>query len=75
MTLRWEGPSAHLAGSVLTDEETGQEIEVQGDGTYTFVMTGTSRSFRWMVKAGNQAIFSDGFESGNTSAWSNAVGE
>ncbi len=69
VTLRWDGPSSRLDGSVLTDVETGEQVDVSGDGSYTFVMNGNSRSFHWVSQAASQGLFADSFESGDTSAW------
>ncbi len=69
VTLRWEGPASRLLGSALTDVETGEEVAVAPDGSYTFTMTGATRSFHWGYLTGTDVIFTDGFESGDTSAW------
>ena len=69
MTLSWQGPEAQLLRSVLTDVETGEQVAVAPDGSYTFAMTGPSRSFQWSIPAGADLIFADSFESGDTSAW------
>ena len=69
VTLSWQGPEAQLLRSVLTDVETGEQVAVAPDGSYTFAMTGLSRSFQWSIPAGADLIFADSFESGDTSAW------
>ncbi len=69
VTLRWEGPDSRLLGSVLVDLETGQQVAVAPDGSYTFTMMGPTRSFHWGYLTPDGLIFADGFESGDTSAW------
>lgn len=69
VTLRWEGPESRLLGSILTDLETGEEVAVAPDGSYTFTMSGPTRSFHWGYLTPASLIFADGFESGDTSAW------
>ncbi len=68
ITLRWEGPESRLLGSILTDLETGEQVAVAPGGSYTFIMTDTTRSFFWGYLNGD-LIFADGFESGDTSNW------
>ena len=68
VTLRWEGPNERLSESTLIDEETGESMAVNRDGSYSFTLTGTSRSFRWVVRTSGP-IFQDGFESGDASGW------
>ena len=70
VTLRWEGPASQFANSLLTDVQTGQQVTVSPDGSYTFVMTGSSRSFHWGYQTTESGlIFADGFESGDTGNW------
>ncbi|MEM7584220.1 MAG: GEVED domain-containing protein [Acidobacteriota bacterium] len=74
VTLSWEGPESRLLETVLTDDETGERVTVRPRESYTFTLTGTSRSFTWRVGGGELPpavlIFEDGFESGTTDAWS-----
>ncbi len=69
VTLRWEGPAERLLGAELTDLETGQRIAVDSSGSYVFSMNGPARQFAWVAQAASNEIFSDGFESGDTSRW------
>lgn len=71
VTLRWDGPTAQLLGSQLLDEESGERVAVQPDGSYAFTMSETSRGFRWILQgaAPSDVIFADGFESGDISNW------
>jgi hypothetical protein len=47
VTLEWAGPDAILGMSWLIDQHTGEVIEPDNRGTYTFVMNGRQRSFTW----------------------------
>ncbi len=49
VTLSWQGADEKLAYSILVDRETREKIPVVPDGTYTFTMNGSSRSFVWMI--------------------------
>ena len=49
VTLRWVGHATPLRGFRLIDEETGERVRVEPDGSYTFTMSDPGRrSFRWV---------------------------
>jgi len=47
LVLSWSGPEDILLHSQLIDEETGEVLAVNPDGSYTFKINGTSRKFSW----------------------------
>ncbi|RLA45940.1 MAG: hypothetical protein DRR06_06190 [Gammaproteobacteria bacterium] len=47
VTLEWEGPGAILGRSWLIDQNTGEVIEPDNRGHYTFTMDGLQRRFTW----------------------------
>jgi len=47
VTLQWTGPDAILRTSWLIDQNTGEVIEPDSRGTYTFTMNAKQRRFTW----------------------------
>jgi len=47
VTLQWTGPDAILRTSWLIDQDTGEVIEPDSRGTYTFTMNAKQRRFTW----------------------------
>jgi hypothetical protein len=50
VTLRWEGERRILRKAKLIDLQTRRKIKLTQQGSYTFVMTGGKRSFRFVVR-------------------------
>ncbi|MCP4660926.1 MAG: hypothetical protein GY856_36455, partial [bacterium] len=49
VTLRWEGPRRALRFAQLVDEETGEVIRVDPNGSYSFRMSTARRAFLWRL--------------------------
>ncbi len=49
VTLRWEGQASLLEQMMLIDQETGESVLVQLDGSYTFTMNGERHAFWWLA--------------------------
>jgi len=49
VTLRWEGEASLLEEMLLIDQETGESVLVQPDGSFTFTMNEERHSFWWLA--------------------------
>ena len=52
-TLRWDGPRMILRKARLWDEQTGKQIRLSANGSYTFTMHDTVHAFRLELGSGN----------------------
>ena len=74
VSLSWQdvvGAAGILPRLTLVDDRTGERIPLTPGGSHEFEMNGARRSFTLELGAcgGTPAIFEDGFEFGDTSAW------